>query len=94
MYHNNVMIPLFDSPGMTSVTVIVLLLEVLSLLAMLVNLPFYRRVQRKQDVLFATLYNAPTFLRRHTLLVWLYIATTLLIGIVSLWLFLFQPHLL
>lgn len=85
---------LFSTTGMTVVTVIMLTAELLSFLVMLVLLLAFRRVQRKQQRLFTTLENAPEVRPRQAFLVLIYVVATVLIGLVSMILFVFQPHLL
>lgn len=85
---------LFSTPGMVFVFVVMMILEALSFAAMTVILLAYGRVRRKQDALFNSLLNAPRGLRRHVILFWTYVLMTIAIAVISLSLFLFQPHLL
>lgn len=85
---------LFANTGMAITTTIVIVAELLSLLLMAVILLAFRRVERKQSELFLTLHDAPPTFSRHSVLVWLYILTTLGIGLVSALLFTAQPHIL
>ncbi len=85
---------LFATTGMMSVSVVVLVLEAFSLLAMVIIILAFRRAQRKQRALFLTLHDAPVDLAEHKLLVGFYVVMTIVITIVSLYFFVFQPHLL
>lgn len=85
---------LLTTSGMLTTSVIVLVLEALSLLSMGVILLAYRRAHRKQVALFQTLQDEPAELVGHPILVGAYVVTTIGIGIVSFYLFAFQPHLL
>lgn len=79
---------------MAITTFLVFTIELLSLLAMVIVLLFFRRMQHKQKELFLSLQNGEALMPQHRVLVALYIFSTLGIGAISLWLFLFQPHLL
>lgn len=85
---------LFATTGMTITTILVIILELLSLIAMGAILLVFWRVQRKQQDLFRTLHSAPKALVRHTVLQWIYALATLAIGFLSSALYLFQPHIL
>ena len=85
---------IFANPGMTAVTVTVVSLEIFSFLVMGVVLLAFRSVYRKQRALFSTLNNVPSIFPYYIIIVWTYVIMTVVIGMVSLGLFLFQPHLL
>lgn len=88
------MTSLFATPGMTAFTIPFLIVEILSFLVLWIILLAFRRVVRKQRELFLVLHDAPPTLARHTVLMWFYIIMTVVIGVVSTSLFLFEPHLL
>jgi hypothetical protein len=84
----------FATPGMSTVTILVLSIEILFLLALWITLLAFRHVQHKQIRLLRTLHDAPLNPARHTILVSVYVLSTLAIGGVSMWIFFFQPHVL
>lgn len=84
----------FASPGMIAVSVTILSLEIFSFLVMGVVLLAFRSVHQKQMALFSTLNDVPSMFPRYVIIVWTYIIMTVVIALVSLILFFFQPHFL
>lgn len=84
---------LFESPGMTDLTIIVIVIEVLSLLLLWAILAMFWMTVRKQHALLSTLKGVSSKLPRHFFLVLAYILTTLIIGIVTTVMFVFEPRL-
>lgn len=100
---------LFATAGMSTMTVVILLIEAMSLAMMLAVIVAFRRVRASQRNLLLTLQShlrnpaldallqrvtVGRFLRTRWGFLWLYILATLATTLVTLWLFLFQPHLL
>lgn len=79
---------------MITMAVVIFATEVLSLLLMVAVLLAYHRVRRKQERFFSALQGGGAVKTRHPVLVLLYVFCTLTIGLVSLSLFIVQPHLL
>lgn len=90
------MTALFASPGMTAVTVVVLILEGMSLLFLAVCSIEYRMLIARHTEFFRGIGNREhdRIMRRSRVFLWIYIATTILITLATGYLFLFQPHIL
>lgn len=88
------MTALLSSPGMIVAFAIVLLLNVASLLALGVVLQLYRRQSGKYRALCAQLGNATAWGRPGAVLLPIYVVTTVIVASLSLYLFIWQPHIL
>lgn len=85
---------LLSSPGMIVTTIIVLVMQVLSLCMLWINLHFFRKQSLKYQSLIGHFGNASDWGTPGKILKPLYIVTTLLASAVMVYLFVFQPHLL
>ncbi|TSC58440.1 MAG: hypothetical protein Greene041619_664 [Candidatus Peregrinibacteria bacterium Greene0416_19] len=100
---------LFATPGMTAVTVVVGLTELLSAAMLLFIIRLFLRVRHSQENLLLMLQRhlrnpaldrllgevtVRRFLAPNRKLLWMYVLSTVIITILSMLLFTFQPHLL
>lgn len=85
---------LFATPGMTTISVIVLLLEMLSLIFLGVCILEFRVLTQRHAAFFRDMGNGQheEVERRPRIFLWMYIITTIVMTIATTYLFLFQPH--
>ncbi len=82
------------SSGMNTALSAVVILEILSLLMMLIIVHFFRSQRNKYRRLVGNLGNAEAWGTPGKILLPCYIVLTVAITLVSLFVFIFQPHLL
>lgn len=79
---------------MTTVLAVIIILEILSLLMMLIIVHFFRSQRSKYRSLVRNLGNAEAWGSPGKVLLPTYIALTIAITLATLFVFIFQPHLL
>ncbi len=88
---------LFSTPGMLSVFVIVIVMEILSLGYLGITIVEFMMLRRRHASFFQSIGsdgNGAHVERAPTVILWIYIAVSLIVTIVTIVLFLFQPHLI
>lgn len=85
---------LFSSPEMTTVLVIILIAEALSLLLLFFNIQIFRSQSEKYRLLLSSLGDESGWGRPGRILVPLYILFTLGATVLITIIFIFQPHVL
>lgn len=88
------MTDLFASPGMTASTIVILIIEGLSLLMLFLNIQIFRSQSEKYRLLLANLGNQSAWGWPGKILIPLYIVLTLGTTAVTILIFIFQPHIL
>jgi|CXWL01.1.fsa_nt_gi hypothetical protein len=89
------MTPLFDTPGMTAISTLVVLIEFSSLIVLIVGLLSYRHIVNSHLAFFASLHHAGKQARPKPvqILFWLYLLSTLFLILCSTVVFVWQPNL-
>lgn len=85
---------IFSSPGMIAVTVLIVVVQAVSVLFMMLVIHLFRRQRSKYDGLLRGMRNDTALGTPGRILIPLYIVVTLVVAVVTVYLFLFQPHLL
>lgn len=88
---------LFSTTGMLTMFIIVLIIELLSIAFLGIVALGFRRLTDRHEQFFHVMANATEhekIERVPRMIFWVYIASTLVVTLVTAYLFIFQPHLL
>lgn len=89
------MTALFATPGMTIVSIVLIVLELASLIILCVGLLCYRHLVLSHRAFFSSLHHAGTQIKQEYtgVLFWLYLCSTLLMILITIVFYIWQPSL-